>query len=125
AMQNNDCSAAETAFTRALEENPDSAQAAYGLGRAQLCLSKTMPEKASPAIYEFARAAVQDHVNEAAFEKLFEQYHGHDPDGLRQLKELAAKSPFPPTGFKLQSWPRSPPKRRLNLRRAIRNWRYG
>jgi hypothetical protein len=95
--QYNDCTAAEAAFTQALEENPDSAQGAYGLGRAQLCLYKTMPEKASPAIYEFARAAVLDHANEAAFEKLFEQYHGHDPDGLRQLKELAAKSPLPPT----------------------------
>jgi len=83
-----------------------------------------MPEKASPAIYEFARAAAPDHADEAAFEKLFEQYHGHDPDGLRQLKELAAKSPLPPTGFKLQSVAEIAAEKALNLRRVIRNWRY-
>jgi hypothetical protein len=103
AMQKNDCSTAETAFARALGDNPDNAHAAYELGRAQLCLYKTQPEKASPAIYEFARAASLDPANEAFLEKLFEQYHGKDPEGLRQLKEQASKSPLPPAGFKIKS----------------------
>ena len=67
AMQKNDCATAETAFARALGDNPDNAHAAYELGRAQLCLYKTVPEKASPAIYEFARAASLDPANEAFF----------------------------------------------------------
>jgi hypothetical protein len=103
AMQKNDCATAETAFARALGDNPDNAHAAYELGRAQLCLYKAVPEKASPAIYEFARAASLDPANEPFFEKLFEQYHGQDPDGLRQLQELASKSPLPPAGFKIKS----------------------
>jgi len=107
AMQKNDCAAAETAFTRALENNPDSSDAAYSLGRAELCLYKTQPEKASAAIYEFARAVDTNPARQATIasflEKVFEQYHGKDPEALRQLKELAAKSPLPPTGFHIKS----------------------
>jgi len=107
AMQKNDCAAAETAFTKALEDNPDSSDAAYSLGRAQLCLYKTQPDKASAAIYEVARAIAVDSTKQASLgpflEKLFEQYHGKDPDGLRQLKETAAKSPLPPAGFHIPS----------------------
>jgi hypothetical protein len=107
AMQKNDCAAAETAFTKALADNPDSSDAAYSLGRAQLCLYKTQPEKASAAIYEFARAVAIDPAKQATvapyLEKVFEQYHGKDPEGLRQLKELAAKSPLPPAGFHIQT----------------------
>jgi tetratricopeptide (TPR) repeat protein len=106
AMQKNDCAAAETAFTRAIEDNPDSSDVAYSLGRADLCLYKTQPEKASAAIYEFARAVALDprQATIAAYlEKVFEQYHGKDPDGLRQLKDLAAKSPSPPAGFHIKS----------------------
>jgi len=106
AMQKNECAAAETAFTRAIEDNPDSSDVAYALGRAELCLYKTHPDKASAAIYEFARAAVDPakQTTVAAFlEKVFEQYHGKDPEGLRQLKELAAKSPLPPAGFHIKS----------------------
>ena len=95
AMQKNECAAAEAAFTRALEDNPDSSDAAYSLGRAQLCLYKTQPEKASPAIYELARAVAVDPAKRTAIaavlEDRFEKYHGKDPEGLRQLKELAAK----------------------------------
>ncbi len=107
AMQKNDCAAAETALTRALEDNPDSSDAAYSLGRAELCLYKTKPEKVSAAIYEFARAAAVDPAKQATIaaylEKVFEQYHGKDPEGLRQLKEQAAKSPLPPAGFHIKS----------------------
>ncbi|HEV3333893.1 MAG TPA: hypothetical protein VG096_23065 [Bryobacteraceae bacterium] len=107
AMQKNDCAAAETAFTRALEDNPDSSDAAYSLGRAELCLYKTQPEKASAAIYEVARAVAIDSTRQAAIatflEKVFAQYHGNDPEALRQLKELAQKSPLPPPGFHIKS----------------------
>lgn len=107
AMQKNDCAAAETAFARALEDNPDSSDVAYSLGRAELCLYKTNSEKASPAIYEFARAVAVDAAKQATIaaflERVFEQYHGKDPEGLRQLKELAAKSPLPPAGFHIKS----------------------
>ena len=34
---------------------------------------------------------------------IYTGYHGKDDDGLKQLKELAAKSPFPPTDYKLES----------------------
>jgi hypothetical protein len=103
AMQANNCSAAETAFTKALQENPESARAAYELGRAELCLYKKQPEKASSAIYAFARAAVLDAANEAFLEKLFEQYHGRDPDALQEIKAAAAAAPFPPAGFYVKS----------------------
>jgi hypothetical protein len=107
AMQKNDCAGAETAFTRALEDNPDSSDAAYSLGRAELCLYKTQPDKASPALYEIARTVAIDPAKQASIatflEKVFDQYHGQDPEGLRQLKELAAKSPLPPAGFHIKS----------------------
>jgi hypothetical protein len=115
AMARNDCATAESAFTRALQDNPESSQAAWFLGTAELCLYKTQPEKASPAIYAFARAAAVDPVRgmvdpkwqqgtvEPFLVKVYEQYHGKDSEGLRQLKELAAQSPFPAAGFQVKS----------------------
>src|SRR5262249_11284011 len=35
--------------------------------------------------------------------KLFAQYHGADPSALEQVKQIAAKSPLPPSGFSVQS----------------------
>ena len=107
AMQNTDCAAAETAFAKALGDYPDSAQAAWDLGLAQICLYKTQPDKASPALYSLARAVAVDPNKTAAFEdylqKAYDRYHGPDAEGLKQLKELAAKSPLPPDGFKIKS----------------------
>src|SRR5208283_355629 len=34
---------------------------------------------------------------------LYTNYHGKDDDGLKQLKELASKSPLPPADFKIES----------------------
>jgi hypothetical protein len=34
---------------------------------------------------------------------IYTNYHGADDDGLKQLKELAAKSPLPPADFKIES----------------------
>ena len=115
AMEKGDCATAAAAFTKALQENPDSVQAAWGLGSADLCLYKTQPSQAIPAIYAFARAAAIDPLKGLAepkwqqetvrpfFEKVFQQYHGPDPEALEQLKLLAAKSPFPPEGFAIKS----------------------
>lgn len=116
AVTKGDCAAAETSLTKALEAWPDSAQAAWLLGKAQLCLyNKNQPEKASPALYAFARATViapsrsmvdpkwQETSARPFLENAYGQYHGADRDGLKQLLDLAAQSPFPSPGFKIKS----------------------
>jgi hypothetical protein len=115
ALRKNDCAAAESGFTKALEEFPDSIQAAWYLGTADLCLYKTEPGRAVPALYAIARAAVVDPAKGGVdpkwqqqtvapyLERLFEQYHGKDPEGLSRLKDLAARAPLPPPDFTIQS----------------------
>jgi hypothetical protein len=115
AMAKADCATARAAFQKALEDHPESVQAAWDLGSAELCLYKTEPSEAVPAIYAFARAAVIDPGKGLAdpkwqrdtvqpfLEKVFQQYHGADPQALEQLKLLAARSPFPPEGFGIKS----------------------
>jgi hypothetical protein len=80
-----------------------------------VCLAKTDPAKASLALYELARAAALDpakgmvdskwqQVNVIPYsEKAYTQFHGADPQGLKELKELAVQSPLPPSGFVLKS----------------------
>jgi hypothetical protein len=115
AMKAQDCENAEAVFTKTLQQYPDSAQASYLLGTATLCQYKKKPEKASPAMYAFARAAAADPVkgmvdpnwqkNTVApyLEKIYSQFHGADAEGLKSLKELAVQSPLPPAGFKIKS----------------------
>ena len=115
AMSHKDCDAAETYARKAIDDFPASAQAAWSLGSALLCLQKTHPEKAPIAIYEFARAASldpqsamvdpkwQQSTAEPYLEKIYNQYHGIDPEGLKQLKTLADASPLPPADFQLES----------------------
>lgn len=117
AMRVNDCSGLEAASRKVLESYPNSAQAAWYLASAALCLYKSDPDpdKASLAIYEFARAAALDPVAamvdpkwqkgdvEPNLDKIYGQYHGPDPEGLKQLKELAVNSPLPPPGFTIKS----------------------
>jgi hypothetical protein len=115
AMKKNDCAAAEIGFTKALEDHSESGQGAWYLGTAELCLYKADPSKASAALYEFARASVVDPAKgmvdpkwqqstvDPYLQKVYEQYHGKDPDGLRQLKEQAKASALPPAGFKIKS----------------------
>jgi hypothetical protein len=115
AMKAKDCAGAEAAFTKAIEAHPDSAQAAYSLGTAQLCLYRTQPEKGSAALYSFARAAALDPVKGMADPKwqtetvlpyltnLYNRFHGVDPAGLEQLKQVAVTSPLPPAGFTVKS----------------------
>jgi hypothetical protein len=115
ALKTDNCSAAEAASMHSLESYPESAQAAWYLASAELCLYKTHPEKAPSALYELARAAALDPVKgrvdpkwqqtiaAPTLEKIYKQYHGDDPQGLMQLKELALKSALPPPGFALKS----------------------
>ena len=106
------CEPAEAALTKALQQFADGAIIAYNLGRAELCQRAAKPEKLPPAIYEFARAVVIDpslggSTDPKAVENylttIYTNYHGADDDGLKQLKELAAKSPLPPADFKMES----------------------
>ncbi|MGA2269539.1 MAG: hypothetical protein ABSH44_13805 [Bryobacteraceae bacterium] len=106
------CEPAEAALTKALQQFPDGAIIAYNLGRAQLCQRQTKPEKIPVAMYEFARAAAIDaslggSTDPKAVDNylttIYTNYHGADTDGLKQLKALAANSPFPPSGYKLES----------------------
>jgi hypothetical protein len=115
AMQKNDCQTAESLFARALGDYPDNAQAAWLLGTAELCLYKTIPEKASAALYAFARASAVDPVKgmvdpqwqkntvEPYLEKIYLRYHGEDVEGLKQLKQAALASPLPPAGFRIKT----------------------
>jgi hypothetical protein len=106
------CAPAEAALTKALQQFPDGAIIAYNLGRAELCQRAAKPEKVPIAIYEFARAAVTDpslggstdpKAVETYLTTIYTNFHGADDDGLKQLKELAGKSPLPPADFKIES----------------------
>ena len=110
-----DCSGAEAAALKALELFPESVQAAWFLASAEVCLAKTDPAKASFALYELARAAALDPAKGMVdskwqeanvipyLEKAYQGFHGADPQGLKELKEMAAQSPLPPAGFVIKS----------------------
>jgi len=106
------CAPAEAALTKALQQYPDAAIIAYNLGRAELCQRAAKPEEIPVAIYEFARASATDpslggSTDPKAVDNylttIYTNYHGADDDGMKQLKELAAKSPVPPADYKLES----------------------
>jgi hypothetical protein len=115
AIKSSDCAAGESAALKAIQQFPDSAQAAWFLALANVCAAKTDPTKVSVALYELARAAALDaskamvdpkwqQSNAAPYlERVYTQFHGADPDGLKQLKELAVQSPLPPAGFSIKS----------------------
>jgi hypothetical protein len=115
ARSRGDCTAAEAAAHRAIDVYPDSVQAAWYLGLAELCLQKSDPKRVLVAIWEFSRAATIDPVKgkvdmkwqkEVAapnLQKIYEQYHGVDEEGLAQLKRLSLTSPLPPADFTIAS----------------------
>jgi hypothetical protein len=115
AVKSNDCGGGETAAAKAMEAFPESAQAAWYLALAEVCLAKSDHAKAPAALYELARAAAIDpgkgmvdakwqQASAAPYlEKAYTQYHGVDPQGLKELKELAVRSPLPPPGFIIPS----------------------
>jgi hypothetical protein len=112
AKQPSDCLAAEAAYSKALMVYPDKAALSYELGRALNCEAKTIPEKQSPAVYEFLRASVIDPTlgNPKNDKKKIQDFasnaylrlHGSD-EGLEQLKQQAGQSPLPPADFKIRT----------------------
>ncbi len=115
AIKANECKAGETAAEKALDQFPDSIQAAWFLALADICLAKADPAKVSAALYELARAAALDPAKGMAdskwqqsnvipyLEKVYTQFHGADIQGLKELKSLAVQSPRPPEGFQIKS----------------------
>jgi tetratricopeptide (TPR) repeat protein len=112
AKQPPDCPAAEEAYAKALEANPDSAFIAYELAKALRCQQKEKPEKIAQAIYEFQRAAVIDPTLgdpksdpkkiQAFADNAYIIVHGSN-EGLDQLKQQVKQSPLPPAGFKIKT----------------------
>ncbi len=110
-----DCTGTETAALKAIEMFPESVQAAWYLATAEVCLAKTDPPKASFALYELARAAALDPVKGMVdgkwqqtnvvpyLERAYQQFHGADPQGLQELKNMAVQSTLPPSGFVIKS----------------------
>ncbi len=127
ALKTNDCGNAEVAATKAIQQFPDSVQAAWVLALANICLAKSDPAKSSLALYELARAAALDPAKGMAdakwqqttvipyMEKSYAQFHGADPQGLKELKELARQSPLPPAGFVIKSAAEIASEREANL----------
>jgi len=114
AMQSRNYPAAEAAFTKALEQFPDSGQIAYQLGASQVAQQAADPGKVSSGIYEIARGATLDpakggiadpkaraEVN-AYLKKIYTTWHGSD-EGLDQLRQQALASPTPPAGFHIKT----------------------
>ena len=112
AEQKKDYAAAEQAYSKALQQYPDSADIAYRLG--SVLIAQRNPDKFPQAIYEIARAVAIDPAKgglpaqtrpqvEAYLNKIYTSYHGADDEGLKQLKALALMNPLPPAGFKIET----------------------
>jgi hypothetical protein len=110
AKQPPDCAAAELAYSRALVDYPGKTALSYELGRALNCEAKTIPEKQSPAIYEFLRAAAVDPTLgdprndkkkiQAFADNAYVRLHGSE-EGLEQLKQQVKQSALPPADFRI------------------------
>jgi len=107
------CSTAEAAYQKALQDYPDSSAIAFGLGTAEICLYKVTPDKINVGLWHLARAVAIDPTLggtspdpkpiEAYLNSTYTQYHGPDDPGLKDLKDQAKASPNPPDGFKIKS----------------------
>jgi hypothetical protein len=111
-LQKKDNGAAEKEALKVLQWNPNNAQVSYWLGTAIAAGKK--PERYSEALWQFARAGSLDEAHgglnsqarqpiDTYFINAYNRYHGQDPQGLAQLRELAKAQPFPPAGFKIDS----------------------
>lgn len=112
AAQKKDWDTAVQAYTKALQQHPDSAQISYALGSA--LISSQKPENVAPALYEVARAASLDPAKggiadpkaradiEAYLKKIYARIHGSE-EGLDQLRQVAVTSPLPPADFHVKS----------------------
>jgi hypothetical protein len=115
AMKVKDCPSAAQAAIQAIQEFPDSVQAAWYLALANVCLAKTEPERITLALYELARAATLDPAKGMVdagwqqttvlpyLESSYARYHGADQRALKELEELAARSSLPPPGLVIES----------------------
>jgi tetratricopeptide (TPR) repeat protein len=98
--------AAEAAFTKSLETNPDQGQISYYLY--QVLINERKPEKYPAALFELARSGAYDgpgSLNAAGrqqvmstLKNLYAQWHG-GTDGLDQLIADAKTSALPPQNF--------------------------
>ena len=103
----NNCAAAETVYTKALQDYPDSAQISLALAGALRCQQSVKPEKVGQAIYEYSRAVALDPAKggiadpktrqdiDKYVHTVYKSFHGSD-EGLDQFKQLALQSPLPP-----------------------------
>jgi hypothetical protein len=108
------CAAAEPLFRKASEQYPNSGALAQQLASVARCQQTKDPTKVQQALYYYARAVVDpvggvgglDEKSQKALDdylkRIYTTIHGSD-EGLAQLKELVAKSPNPPDGFKVQT----------------------
>lgn len=110
-MQRKEFEAAEKAFTKTLELNPEQGEVSYWLGT--VIVAQKKPERQSEALFHFARSAVYTGAGalspqgrqqvEAYLTKAYRNFHGEDEAGLKALHELAKSNVFPPSGFKIKS----------------------
>ena len=111
ALQNKDYPGAEDEFKKFIALNDQNGQVAYWLGTA--IASQHKVERTPEALYQFARAAsisgpaaLSDAGKKTASDylaKAYAGYHGDDPKGLQDLKDMAAKNAMPPSDFKILS----------------------
>jgi len=55
-------------------------------------------------------------------EKAYQQFHGTDPQGLKELKEMALQSPLPPSAFVIQSAAEIERSNQLEFERKHPEW---
>ena len=110
AVAKKDYPAAEAQYRKMLEMNPNDAATAYLL--ATSIANQHKVERLPEGLFYFARASAITGPGALApagktetdnyLKRAYVGYHGA-PDGLDDLKAMAAKSPNPPDGFKIKS----------------------
>ena len=105
-----DDAAAEAAFKKVLEVDPNAAQVSYWLGT--IIYRQRKVERIPEALYDFARAvavtgpealpAANKKPAEDFLSKAYMSFHG-SADGLEDLKKAAMAGPTMPAGFKIES----------------------
>ncbi len=111
ALSRKDYATAETELLENLKLNPNDAEASAWLGTAIVAAKKA--ETYPQALFHFARAGCYEGPGAldparrkqmyAYFEKAYTTYHGKDPDGLKEVCELAKTNALPPSGFTILS----------------------
>jgi len=106
-MQQKQNDAAEDAFKKVLQANPNNGQVSYWLGTVEYA-----QKKFAPSLFEFARAAtysgpgaLPDSVRQSAgqfLDRAYKGYHGSD-EGLDALKKMSANAALPPDDLKVAS----------------------